>query len=355
MFIGKIDKKGNTLLYIIFLCTLSVLFAFRPEKIPDFKSYKWIFSIIDITKKYCPNLLKREPTTDTEYGFVGLIFWFKFLLGNYYRLFLFFIAIISLHFSVVYIKKIVLLINPENEVECITILCLLFPYYGMYYQGIAIRGGIAMSFIIATLYYYMQKKYICSIITILLGFAIQRMTVLAVLVCLTYSFFPILKKRIYYLISALLLICAIICNLTRGKILIPVYNFIEWIFSKIFIVVDYSGYLSRTDVGRTFDKKRLFILILFLGLIYFVKESEINIKRLLNIVLCSVLLIFATLSIVGSERIYDLFSCFSVAILGIKLHQQTKKNLKLSIQGFSLFYIICNFVISVRIWMFPHL
>lgn len=168
-------------------------------------------------------------------------------------------------------------------------------------------------------------------------------------------FFPYIKKRIYYLISALLLICAIICNLTRGKILIPVYNFIEWIFSKIFIVVDYSGYLSRADVGRTFDKKRLFILILFLGLIYFVKESEINIKRLLNIVLCSVLLIFATLSIVGSERIYDLFSCFSVAILGIKLHQQTKKNLKLSIQGFSLFYIICNFVISVRIWMFPHL
>ena len=114
MFIGKIDKKGNTLLYIIFLCTLSVLFAFRPEKVPDFKSYKWIFSIIDITKKYCPNLLKREPTTDTEYGFVGLIFWFKFLLGNYYRLFLFFIAIISLHFSVVYIKKIVLLINPVS-------------------------------------------------------------------------------------------------------------------------------------------------------------------------------------------------------------------------------------------------
>lgn len=68
-------------------------------------------------------------------------------------------------------------------------------------------------------------------------------------------FFPYIKKRIYYLISALLLICAIICNLTRGKILIPVYNFIEWIFSKIFIVVDYSGYLSRADVGRTFDKR----------------------------------------------------------------------------------------------------
>ena len=224
----------------------------------------------------------------------------------------------------------------------------------MYYQGIAIRGGIAIMFIIMTLYYYIKKKYFLSMCSVFLGFIIQRMSILALLVCAIYQFFPVVKKRIYYFAAMIMIIVAVICNFTQGKILIPLYNLIGIIFSKIFTIVDYSSYLSRADVNRIIDKKRLFVLFVFATLTFFINESEIFLKRILNLVFASAILIFATLSIVGSERIFDLFSCFSVVILSIKLGDKKSTYPKWCIQCFSLIYMICNFFIAVRVWMNPN-
>ena len=351
---NKIKRKDSIALYVLFLLAFSFLLAIRPDKVPDFNSYERIFTTINIFEKYTPNILKREPTTDTEYGFIGLVLLFKMIFGNLYRFFLFLVAILSLHISVIYIKKIALLIMPENNVNYISVLILFLPYYGMYYQGIAIRGGIAIMFIIITLYYYIKKKYIRAMCAIFLGFVIQRMTILAVLVCAIYQYFPILKKKVYYCFASIMIIMAIICNATQGKILIPLYNLMGFIFSKIFTIIDYSGYLSRADMSRIVDKKRLFVLFTFAILIFFIAESETDLKRLLNLVFASAVLIFATLSIVGSERIFDLFSCFSVVILCIKLCDRQAIYPRWCIQSFSLVYMICNFIIAIRVWMYPH-
>lgn len=351
---NRIKKKDIIILYVFFLIALSFLFAIRPSEVPDFNSYKRIFTIINNLEKYTPNILKREPTTDTEYGFIGIVLLFKIIFGDLYRFFLFLITIVSLHITVIYIKKLALLIDPKSHVNYISILVLFFPYYGMYYQGIAIRGGIAIMFIIMTLYYYIKKKYFLSMCAVFLGFIIQRMSILALLVCAIYQFFPVLKKRIYYFAAMIMIIVAVICNFTQGKILIPLYNLIGIIFSKIFTIVDYSGYLSRADVNRIIDKKRLFVLFVFAALIFFINESDIALKRILNLVFASAILIFATLSIVGSERIFDLFSCFSVVILSIKLGDEKSTYPKWYIHCFSLIYMICNFFIAVRVWMNPN-
>lgn len=350
----RVKEKNEIVLYSVFLFALSLLFAIRPSVVPDFSSYQRIFFSINPSINYQPNLLKREPTTDTEYGFVGLVLLFKYIFGENYRLFLFLIAIISLHISTVYIKKIVLLIEPNSKISSTIILLLFFPYYGMYYQGIAIRGGIAVMFIIITLYYYIQKRYIFAFGAMFLGFIVQRMTILAILVCFIYRYFPAFKKKTYHFISLLMIVAAIACNVTQGKILLPIYELMSVILTKIFTVIDYSGYLSRADISRIVDKKRLFVLFVFAGLLFFIQEQEIAVKKLLNLVLVSSLLIFATLSITGSERIYDLFSCFSVVVLAIEMSKINTKFPKWSIHLFSIMYMLANFVIAVRIWMYPH-
>lgn len=351
LIIDRFKNKNLQLIYVFTLSALSVILALRPENVPDFQSYKYIFEVTNWSNNYTINILAREPISATEYGFVGLVLLYKAVFGNTFRLFLFLIDIVTLHFTVQFIRKIIEMYKRKERNVSIKILLLFFPYYGLYYQGIAIRSAISIMFIMMTLYYFLDKKYSKSLGACFAGFLFQRITIIAIVLCIAYRYFPVLKKQWYMLFSIIFLGFTAVCNITHGKVMGQVYYFLNIILRKVFSLVNYNGYLDRADTSRIIDKKRLFIIVLFFVIALFV-DNKNKIKKFLNMLFISCVLVFATLSIVGAERIYDVFSLFFIPIICIEEYN-VEKHRKLVMQIIALFSMFCNFIIAVRIWLYP--
>lgn len=326
-FSNKYDKN----IYFFLFSFLLLLLIFRPETVPDYLSYKNIFETLNISNSYSMNLFTREAVTGVEYGFVYIILIFKFIFGNNFSLFLLLITGLSICLTVEYfykvMKKLSLLNNNLNEYYYkIVILTVLSCYYILNYQAIAIRAGLSFMLGLISFYYFLENKYIISILAVFIGFSLQRMTIIMVPIIALYHFLPVLKnKRHYFYLSIFISLLFVV--LDKTGIINGIFIFLNERARDVFVSLslgDYVNYIDSISFSNVLDMKRIWMILMNIYISFFVGEN-VKEKKLMNVVLCGSILIYLTANIIGSARIYD-YLCFYSVPLMVKIWLSNNRN-----------------------------
>ena len=322
LYSNKLSEKYRKIVYLLLLLCLASLIIFRPSTTPDYMSYKDIFDMCNVNNNYGFNLFSRELSTGIEYGYIYLILFFKLVFGENYILFLGIITFLSILLTIEYLLKVInkLFLKENNLTNAFQyrIVALIFfsSYYALNYQAIAIRAGLSFMFCIISFYYIIEKKYLISFMLFILGFSIQRMTLILLPIILVYYFFPCFKNKKKYLQASLFFIIMFIILDKTGIIdqLFILLNFILKSFFKIVSLDDYTNYLANFHFANKLDAKRIWMILTSLYTVVFVSDNE-NYKKILNIFLSGIVILFLTSNITGSARIYDYFCFFSIPLM----------------------------------------
>ncbi len=349
--VDKINYKSKKIIYWIFLFFNALLLALRPINIPDYESYEKIYNYISIGQNYGFDILAREYYTGVEYGYIYLTQLIKIFTGNNIRMYFFVIAYTSTVFSIEIMLNImsklnILPMNKNVDVELKIIMsAIFFSYFSMNYQAIAIRQGISMAVCLLSFYFYLDKKMVKAILTIIIAFSIHRMAILGGGLVLVYHFVPSAKtKKTYFQISVIAVFFVLL-----GYFL-NVHEFVlrnlKYVYRFFFKYINYNSYVDGLSMSVSVDRKRILLLIALVLIITFAIEKE-KFGRILNIYIVGIAILVFTSNIAGSARIYDYFTIMSVPLLGTE-YVQKRKNL--IFKSIVMVYMIMQYIVSFRIW-----
>lgn len=308
-----VKKILNCLIFLLFV----LLITFRPDYIPDTNNYKIIYSNLDEHKNYGFSLMKAFSRYDIEYGFLYIIKIAKILGLNVYAFFCI-CSFASTYFSYLGIKRMCEICN--NNLKCTEnfniglFLGIYFSYFGIYYQGIAMRCGISMALgLYATACLY-DKKYIRTTILLLLSFSFHRMGIICTFITIAYSYLPAFKKRKYYIAVWGMLFIYYITPLSIYCISFS-KQFTSSVLSRIGLLSAYQHFLSMESPEKLGTK---FFFYLFVGLLLLVRRDFDDFnerKKLLNIYYIGLFTIPFILSVPLANRIFDYIVIYSIIII----------------------------------------
>ena len=156
----KFDRTLCRIINVILILAFSLIIVFRPDTVPDTMSYIEIFGDIDSNVSYGFDLFGEYDRV--EYGFLYLIKFFKYFSHN--AVFFFFVVcFISVSITMKGIQMIVR--NLTRREMCFPfVFAVYISYFGIYYNGIAIRQGLAIAFCTLALAFLLNRKYVRLIV-----------------------------------------------------------------------------------------------------------------------------------------------------------------------------------------------
>lgn len=309
--IGKIrSTRLNSIIGIIMLITFSALLAWRPTYFTDTKAYIRIFNQIDINFDYGFNPFGE--ILGVEYGYLYFMKFIKFFVKDVHLFFFIFNVFVSAIFMIG-AKGVIEGIAKRKFNFAIT-LAVYMSYFGLYYMGIAIRQGMALSLSILGAALLKKKKYFLSGLALVFAFLFHRIAICSILTyIILYMFNKDYGKRMYLIIWSL---CGVYMLFNSNtylqdfflKILYHIMSSLH-LNSLLFYIMEGAKETFELSVVRVF-------LWLSIGLyISYSYICKIN-KMLLNVVFSGLIVSIVLYTLSGLSRIYDFYIIYSVIIMG---------------------------------------
>lgn len=302
-----IKKNQRKYVVIFFIIVFSTLMALRPENTKDTLAYINSFEGMNIPSGTDINLLQKYQ--GYEWGYVGLVYVFKYFSSSY-RLFFFLVALIGTSLSVFGLKKICDILEENNKDYWGSILAIYISSFGMLYNGISTRAGLAMGLGVFAVSLLLQKKNIKGIVLLFLAFIIQRSSFLFIVIYLILKFMPILKKRIYWIlwVSAGIIMFS--------QIGIKIYNQLETLVLAIIDRFNISGYAAFFVGADIVVGLRDIYLWLLFGVLIFIIKNDQKYGKYLNVIMAGTFVVATMYGVRAVARAYDIFYLFMVPSMG---------------------------------------
>ena len=340
-----IRKKERRYTIFFLILVFAFLMAFRPIVTKDTINYIHFYENIDENQRYPFHLLQKYK--QMEYGFLYLnLFLKKINLG--YRFLFFLISFFNVGISIrclVKIKEYVSLRNNSKEDLYGSTLVGYMAYLGVLYNGVALRGGISISFSLLAVCFFLKKKHLWAFIYGIMAFLFQRTCFILFIAVLLVKFISIRNKKqcvIIWWIQGVLLITNI------GSYFIEsIAEFAGRIFSQLGIS-GFSGYLQSFDVSVGKIDWLIWILI---GVCVLYYQNNLFYKFFIRIVLLGGWIIVFLHGVRAINRMYDYFIIFALPLLSARYDQLPYRGLsKTRVVFLSTMFVIC--IMSLRLAFF---
>lgn len=347
---GQFPPKVRILVNCILVVFFSVLVACRPLTVPDTEAYIYMYKQIDVHTRY-PIVNLMVPEFDAEVGYMIFCQASKFFFGEAFRLFMFIIPIINISLIAYGSKKIIQNVNKdfsdskEFEYSFALILCLYTSFFGLMYNGIVLRAGLALSLTICSLAMYLDKKYMKMIILFIIAFTFHKMALVGVFAIVIFHLTSILKRSNYFIVW--LLIGAIAVSGLGNRIIEPIITMLQMLIYKIPILSSYTNYLSDYTSYVQYGYKSVFFYFVGLILLFWKVNSKIYYK-LLNVYYVGLTMMVFLNNINGARRIYEFMTVYVVLLLYI-LYRYSKME-KTLIWILILGIVLISNVLALNIW-----
>lgn len=189
---------------------------------------------------------------------------------------------------------------------------LLIPYFGIYYSGEVLRGGIAVSFILLSYLFLCRQNYIMYILLIVVAMLFHSSAILGLLLILCDRYTVHEKRK--YLILWGIIVAIWISHISLGIIqIIPSITHKLYEITGIFSFERYTVfYATEIRFNAFWGKKELFFLLCCLAFILMKKTGSKVQDKVMTTYLFGVFLAFAVEYIMNSYRIVDFFLAFFI-------------------------------------------
>lgn len=307
----------KTWIYSVFLAIImAAIISLRGNTLPDTKDYTDIFLATPTFGEDC------SLSVDYQYFEIGYVLWTKFfktLFGNNAKFFFFLSTLFnSLVWLYITYRLKILTANSTNKIlkipYCISI-AIYFSYYGIWYNAVVIRQGIALSFLLLMVIFVLERKRLRAILSLIIAVLFHKIAILGCVILLILIFFPVLKKQTYYIL------CFILPLIGISNIGLKIYSIVGSIIGNVFRTSSsfsrFAYYIDNMEYGQ-YSKTNLFFYLLLFFFLYYNIEHQIYYK-ILNIYIVGIGLTFFLEFVLLSYRITDIFLPVSMMLLFLSL------------------------------------
>lgn len=339
----KVGRRQQIVINIICYSLYFLVIVFRPIYLSDTAVYNERFHLISDKVLYHFSL-GREPITDFEYFFVYLVQFSKKILDNFY--FFNFIVTLLMLLSFVFATKLLtrVILKDSSVMNHPLFLLLFFPYFGLYYNAVVLRGGLALGLTYLAFVIIIQRKYVLGAGSDMLAFLFHRMGIIGWSIPVLYHLSPAIRSKKKYFICCMLITLMWMIEYNTMFMLNFFRILIKYISNLLPALSDYSNYLMDD-----YQKGVLFVItqsVFLLNSFYLIKSSFIVRKetsKLYETYLFGLIIMVIGMRFKFISRIVDYFLFLSVPLnyFSIALSEK-KKNLFLGIlTGGMYLYSIC--------------
>ena len=313
------NRTEKIIINVVLVVCFSLLMAYRPSFVPDTLSYKQIFDNIKVGESYSFNIFGENERV--EYGFLYLVKFYKIFSDNV-RFFFFIVCLASVSIFLYGTNRIVTKFMRQKI--CVpAVMAFYIPYFGIFYNGIAIRQGLAMAMCVLAFSFLIYKKYLRSVLFWFFAFLFHRLSFIFIFIMVAYQILRYFKiSSIIYVVVAV--ICLLIVFLGFGYIINQyTFDFLLNILNKIGLDSAYSDYLANYN-NHSFPLNLVFYTFCCLIMVYLARKRR-PIKNLINIYIIGIVIMNL---LIGSETIWrgtDYFIMFSILIVSCFMTMQGYK------------------------------
>ena len=193
----KADRIVSGILFLAFVCMM----ALRPDTVGDTLPYMDVFASMD-SYRFTLGLGRAVVGTNAdmsmEIGFANLCK-LTSLVSSSYQFFFFVVAFLNVGIGVFSILLISSSMHegPAVQYRILPVFLLFISYYGFWYSGILLRGGLAISFCMLSYALIFRKRYVLALLVYLIAFSFHNSAFIFLVVIVVYLFFPTGKIRTY--------------------------------------------------------------------------------------------------------------------------------------------------------------
>lgn len=327
LLLNRYDDKGSLLLPILMAFIFSILATNRSLAIPDTKEYIHIYELIN------SDLFDFQERRE-EKGFLILIKIFK-ALGFSVNWFFFCISIIN---SLILIKAL-----RNLKIDIVIGLAFYMSFYGLYYNFIILRFGLAFSLFILAISYQFRGCNFKSTLFLLLATIFHYIAFLGFLSLFAKLAKPIFSRKVLILIVVLSFLLEILGM--SNFIIKPIVNALNNRDSGLYVY-----YMVSAEYISGFSLRNLVMyLAAIVGLVFFYNE----LKPYYNILVLCVFGVFLQ-SILSSfmwgERLSIIFSSLIFVVVSILFSRGEKQGVGSILIAFLL--LLTNVVFFYRMATF---
>ena len=297
------------LTYKVILCTAVLLFLalvyFRPFYFKDTEAYSLAYDKIQWDYLTNINLLKREPHTGMEYGFVFIELIFKSI-GFSFRAFSLLISATFILCVFVWVDSFLHYVSEGKicKSDKLLVVLLFLPYFGLFYNFVAIRSALSFSLLLLGSIRAMKRNFIGTVLCFFAALSIQRLSIVG-LVPLIFILMYKLRLKLYinrkdiltiWMVVGMLLLFEGATHFFFTTIGLPVMN----LYNSIINSSHRELYDMRNRLGIS---KILLMLSFWLTGLPFLLKYERN-KKFSPYLFTYFLSLFGTLLLSGNEGSY---------------------------------------------------
>lgn len=311
----KIKSKDRRYIIWFLIIIFSALMAIRPLETPDTPGYAQNFYYFKSGQKYSVNFFQKYM--GYEYGFIYLIRFFK-LFSSSYRLFFFCTAFLGTSLAVFGFKQLSDRIAESNRKRYAPLFAIYISSFGLLYNGISIRAGLAMGMSVMAINLILDKQWIKGAILFLAALTIQRSVILFIIIFCAIKFVPAFRRQTHIFIW-----------LFSGCILFTGYgdkffSYMVKILNTIIIKFQMSAFGSYLiDIGGGIGIRTTYFWSLYGILVLFLLYSK-RYSKYLNVIMFGVFIIVFMHGVESIARAYDMFYLFLVPLLNVMYNECSK-------------------------------
>lgn len=196
LFFG-VNNKVQKFAYFIFAAIFSLIFAFRPSSSPDTAEYIHIFQSINAYDNWFDTIERFEV------GYCVLNRIVKFLTDSYECLF-FVVSLFNYFVYYIVLNKVIKEQRNNDKktvfVAFVPILAFYTSYYGLLYNAIALRAGLAISLLYLSFFLLYEKRFLGGIVTFILAPFFHQTAVLALPLVPLFYYRKTIRKNTSFVI-----------------------------------------------------------------------------------------------------------------------------------------------------------
>jgi hypothetical protein len=353
-------KRNIILIDLLFLFGFFMLVAFRPITLHDNSHYNDLFNF-DINNfkynEYIPFFLQ-------ELGFYYLTYIIKFYFTNSVEFYFVIITSINLINFYVGSRLILNMISNEQKNAVVESKCnliktkhfLIIPLflfylsnYGILYNFIVLRAGLALSFLYLAASLFIANKKLLAIVVLMFSLLFHQTAIIGILVLIT-NFFAGFKKKTYIIYLGIIFILYLF-RVDKYFASIDLNSIFELSERKDENI--YGSYISKEQSSSSYSIRILFLFVK-LFIVVLVEFQSAILKRILNTVIFGLSLLVFGSSFLAFTRVADYFIIFSFPLFYLSIFQIKKvsdQNL------FFIFFIVTEVFIclnSIAIFQFVY-
>lgn len=335
---NEFNKKNC---YIFFSIILSIIIATRDENTPDTINYLNFYKNIEIGNLVSLSMYSFEP------GFQIYTHILKIISLNNSTIYLFYISITN---SLI-LYRVINNFDKSLESNPLLFLILYYSFFGLFYNAIVIRAGIAISLMLYAISIEntsmpQNRKKILTYFLFIISISFHYSAILSIFIYILYKIIPKLPHNVYiiiWIIATMIFVCKISSHIIPMLLqtLLDIFDKLSGTnFNK------YSYYI--TELYKLNDQLPYRLIFQFIACLLFipVNTNQKEYYKLLNIYLLGLFLSSLFYSIEQLSRITDYFLIFS-SFLFYFIFQKYLRNKYIIIPYISTIFLHLIFIIRI--------